>query len=133
MSEVLPRSLRACVAAAIVLLVALRILDFTPPGVVGADAPPDAFSAERARRHIEALATEPRPVGSAAHDRARDAIRAELAALGLEVDVQEATVVGTWWGAPRRRGVDHHGRRAPCRPRALFQGAGGAGAGGQSL
>lgn len=100
MSERLPWPLRACVAAAIVLLVALRILDFTPPGVVGAAAPPEAFSAERARRHIEALATEPRPVGSAAHDRARDAIRAELAALGLEVDLQSTTVVGTWWGAP---------------------------------
>ena len=38
-----------------------------------ANASPADFSAERAFRHIEALAREPRPIGTAAHTRADDA------------------------------------------------------------
>ena len=93
-------TVRVVLAAALVLLAALRILDLEPPPVVGADAPPSAFSAERARRHIDALAAEPRPVGSEAHRRARALLVRELEALGLEVERHTTTVVGTWWGAP---------------------------------
>jgi hypothetical protein len=42
-------------------------------------------------RHVEALAGEPRPIGSGAHDRARDYLMARLEALGLEPQVQSAT------------------------------------------
>lgn len=59
-----------------------------PPEPVPASAPPESFSAERAMEHVRALASEPRPVGSAAHDRARDYVLEGLRALGLEAHVQ---------------------------------------------
>ena len=35
-----------------------------PPGVSRASSPPEVFSAERAMRHVEAIAREPHPLGS---------------------------------------------------------------------
>lgn len=64
-----------------------------PPNPLPASAPPAEFSAERAFRHVEALAREPRPVGTAAHARARNYIMAELKALGLNPKIQETAVV----------------------------------------
>jgi Peptidase family M28 len=63
-----------------------------PPNSLPASAPPAEFSAERAFRHVEALAREPRPVGTAAHARARKYIVGELQALGLSPQIQETTV-----------------------------------------
>jgi hypothetical protein len=62
-----------------------------PPGLP-ASGPPDEFLAERAFRHVEALAREPRPVGTPAHARARKYIVGELQALGLSPQIQETTV-----------------------------------------
>jgi hypothetical protein len=45
---------------------------------------------------LEDLARAPHMPGSAEHDRVRDSTVRALAALGFEVDVQEATVVGVW-------------------------------------
>jgi hypothetical protein len=59
-----------------------------PPEPVPAEAPPEVFSAERALAHVRALATEPRPVASAAHDRARDYVLEGLRELGLDAHVQ---------------------------------------------
>jgi acetylornithine deacetylase/succinyl-diaminopimelate desuccinylase-like protein len=64
-----------------------------PPDSLPASAPLAEFSAERAFRHVEALAREPRPVGTAAHERARKYIVGELQALGLSPQIQETTVV----------------------------------------
>jgi hypothetical protein len=64
-----------------------------PPMPVAASAPPSEFSAERALRHVAALGQETHPVGTAAHARARAYIVGELQALGLDPQVQEATVV----------------------------------------
>ncbi len=94
------RIARVGLALAIVLLIAGRLLDMRPPRVTSEAAPQDTFSAERARRHIEALAQKPRPVGSAAHREARDYLLQKLTELGLEIDVQEASSVGRWWGVP---------------------------------
>jgi hypothetical protein len=56
-------------------------------------ARPEAFSAERAWRHLEALAEMgPRTPGSAGASRAREYLRNELAALGLEVTEQGARI-----------------------------------------
>jgi hypothetical protein len=63
-----------------------------PPDSLPGSAPPAEFSAERAFRHVEALAREPRPVGTAAHARARKYILGELQALGLRPQIQETTV-----------------------------------------
>ncbi len=60
------------------------------PAVQSLDAPPTRFSAERARRVVEAIAGEPRPTGSPAHARAREVLLGEIAALGLEPVQQEA-------------------------------------------
>jgi hypothetical protein len=71
----------------------VMVLSQQPPTPIAASAPPAEFSAERAFRHVEALGQEPRPVGTAAHARARAYIVSELQSLGLEPQIQEATVV----------------------------------------
>jgi len=82
------------IALAVVLVssaLALRI--GRPPAPVPATAPDSAFSAERAMAHVRAIAAVPRPVGTAAHDRARDYVVAALASFGLEPEVQTATAL----------------------------------------
>ncbi|MFS4108948.1 M20/M25/M40 family metallo-hydrolase [Streptomyces sp. PD-S100-1] len=56
-------------------------------------APGDAFSAERALRHVREIARAPRPLGSAEHRRVRAHLVRELTGLGLTCEVQRATVV----------------------------------------
>lgn len=70
------------------------VIDLQPQAPAGVQAPETAFAAERAQRHIEAIAQEPRPMGSDAHARAQDYLVGELEALGVQVEVHEA--VGTW-------------------------------------
>jgi len=53
-----------------------------------AEAPATEFSARRAMAHVEAIAREPHPLGSAAIERVRAYIVAEVEGLGLEVDHQ---------------------------------------------
>ncbi|WP_437670819.1 M20/M25/M40 family metallo-hydrolase [Sorangium sp. So ce131] len=91
---------RLAVALALLALVALRIAQLTPPPVVPASAAPEVFSAERARVHLERIAAEPRPTGSAGHRRARDYLLAELARLGVEAEVQSTSVLSRMWGLP---------------------------------
>jgi len=77
----------------LVLLASLSMyLSQQPPNSLPTSAPPAEFSAERAFRHVEALAREPRPVGTAAHARARNYIVGELQTLGLSPQIQETTV-----------------------------------------
>jgi acetylornithine deacetylase/succinyl-diaminopimelate desuccinylase-like protein len=59
---------------------------------VVASAPQTEYSAGRAFRHVVALSVELRPIGTAAHARAREYILSELRALGLVPQVQ-ATLV----------------------------------------
>ncbi|MGK3991936.1 M20/M25/M40 family metallo-hydrolase [Sorangium sp. So ce1024] len=89
------------VALALLALVALRVAQLgRPPAVVPASAPPEVFSAERAREHIARIAAEPRPTGTAAHRRAREYLLARLAELGARVEVQSASVLSRQWGLP---------------------------------
>ncbi|MGK4003156.1 M20/M25/M40 family metallo-hydrolase [Sorangium sp. So ce1036] len=92
--------LRLAVALALLALVVLRLAELRPPDVVPESAPPGVFSAERALRHLARIAAEPRPTGSAAHRRARDDLLARLSELGVEAEVQRASVLGTRWGLP---------------------------------
>jgi hypothetical protein len=71
----------------------VMVLSQQPLNPLPANAPATDFSAERAFRHVEALAREPRPIGTAAHARARNYIMSELQALGLDPQIQAATVV----------------------------------------
>src|SRR6476659_11287397 len=66
-----------------------------PPVVVPATAPLTEFSAERAMKHVVAIAQRPHPIGSAEHDRVRDYLVAQLRNLGLEPQIQNATGVCT--------------------------------------
>jgi acetylornithine deacetylase/succinyl-diaminopimelate desuccinylase-like protein len=54
------------------------------PQPVPASAPPEAFSAERAHRHIALNCTEPQPAGSLSNDRACRYIQQELEQMGVE-------------------------------------------------
>ena len=56
---------------------------------VGAGAGADVFSAERASQAAAPALVEPRPVGSAANDRAHEELATQLEALGFETRTQE--------------------------------------------
>src|SRR5438128_61969 len=59
---------RAFLLLAMVVVVALGLAPvLSAPAVVPAGAPPAEFSAERAMRYVEAIATEPHAPGSPAH------------------------------------------------------------------
>ena len=82
-----------CLFLFLVLLASSAMyLSQKPPDSLPASTPPAEFSAERAFRHVEALAREPRPVGTAAHAQARNYIGRELWTLGLSPQIQETTV-----------------------------------------
>ena len=66
-----------------------------PPAALSASAPQSVFSAERAMKHVLAIAQRPHPIGSAEHDQVRDYLLAQLRILGLEPQVQNTTGVGT--------------------------------------
>jgi hypothetical protein len=57
------------------------------PRPVPASSPPDAFSAERAHRHIGLNCTEPQPAGSIPNDRACRYIQEELQRMGVETEL----------------------------------------------
>ncbi len=82
-----------------VLIMALAVFagmySVAPPKVTSADASPTEFSAERAMKHISAIAQEPHPVGSLANEQVLYYIVAQLEAMGLNPEVQQATAVVT--------------------------------------
>jgi hypothetical protein len=79
--------------AFLVLLTVFVIYEQSPPRVVPADAPANGYASGRALKHLEVISQSPRPVGSAGHAAARDYILKELAAMGLQPEVQETSVV----------------------------------------
>ena len=66
-----------------------------PPVALAASAQLTSFSAERAMKHVLAIAQRPHPIGSAEHDRVRDYLVEQLSNLGLGPQIQNATGVGT--------------------------------------
>jgi hypothetical protein len=87
---------RAANVLGLILLVALAIVRVSrPPSPIPATAPDTVFSAERALRHVEAIAQRPHPIGSADHARVRDYIVAQLTQLGLHPQLQVTTAIGT--------------------------------------
>src|SRR3954447_21454110 len=75
--------------AALALVAFAEIWSVRPPATRDAAAPATAFSAARAFQQVEAIATEPHPVGSAAQDRVRDHLVSTLRGLGLAPQVQD--------------------------------------------
>jgi peptidase M28-like protein len=87
---------RIGVALGLLVLCAISILQVArPPRAVSATASDTTFSAERAMRHVEQIAQRPHSMGTADHDRVRDYIVAQLSALGLRPQIQQATAIGT--------------------------------------
>lgn len=81
--------------ALVALCVALVYTALTPPRPTPATAPLTAFSAERALRHTRAIAQRPHPTGSLESGRVRSYLIAELVGMGLTVDSQDVTGIGT--------------------------------------
>lgn len=89
---------RRAVAGLVILLVVAGVITGTTlaQGVVSpepASVSVSAFSAERAVRHLEEFAREPRPLGSTANARTERFLADELRAAGLSVEVQHAVGV----------------------------------------
>ena len=82
---------------------ALSLALLRPPAAVPEGAPPAEFSSGRAMKHLREIARAPHPTGTQEHDRVREYIMRELAALGVAPEVQETTAVvraGRAAGAP---------------------------------
>ncbi|MED7929051.1 M28 family peptidase [Nonomuraea sp. LP-02] len=92
-----PRRAVAGLGAALVLACAVLLAAMTDSTMqpLPASAPSGEFSAARARTHLERFATEPRPIGGAAAERARNYLVAQLRAAGLDVEVQRAVGANT--------------------------------------
>ena len=64
-----------------------------PPSARPASAPAGEFSAGRAFQQVEAIATRPHPVGSAAQDQVREHLLTTLRGLGLSPEVQDTVSI----------------------------------------
>ncbi len=88
----------------VVVVAVLTLLSERPPGPVSASAPAQEFSAQRALVALREFATEPRPLGSVASDRARDYLVDALRSAGFSVQTDRAV------GAVSAEGVAAFGR-----------------------
>jgi hypothetical protein len=91
-----PRARGLAAVLAILVLAALGYVSLAsvlPAGARSAGAPAGEFSAARAFRHVQAIATGPHVAGSAANDRVRDYLLSTLRGLGLSPQVQDAITV----------------------------------------
>ena len=83
------RTMLSLIAWCLVLVsIAFGYFSLVPPRAVTADAPATEFSADRAMRHVEAIAREPHPMGTAALDKVRRYLVGELEELGLVPEFQ---------------------------------------------
>ena len=91
---------------ALVLAVAatFSIREQDPPTALSAAAAPDQFSASRAAKYLPAIAARPHPVGSIEHKAVQDYLASQLAAAGVEPQIQNATLV-LGKGPPRVMGT----------------------------
>jgi hypothetical protein len=82
----------ACLLGALLAWLALAPRHLPTPAAPGTAPSASGFSAARAQAHVRALAAAPRPIASRANGQARDYLLAQLRGLGLEPEVQVATV-----------------------------------------
>ena len=71
-----------------------------PPAAEPLDAPADEFSSARAMEHVDRIGQEPHPIGSPENAEVREYIFDELQLLGLDPQVQTATVVDEQYRSP---------------------------------
>jgi hypothetical protein len=92
---------RVVLLLALVLLLSLGLRQLSTPDVVPVTAPATAFSAARAMEQLRVLAAEPRAIGSPGHANAQEYLVDQLRSLGLEPEVQLASV-----GEPGQEGTE---------------------------
>ncbi|MEV4349433.1 M28 family peptidase [Actinoplanes sp. NPDC049596] len=86
-------------SAAVIAVVVFVLAGFAaaravrPPEARAASAPAAEFSAGRAFQQVEAIATRPHPVGSAAQDTVREQLITTLRGLGLSPEVQDTVSI----------------------------------------
>lgn len=81
------------VALLTILYAYLGLLEMTPPAAQPVETADNEFSSARALKHLEAIAQNPHPIGSREHDRVRDYILSQLAAMGVNSEVQKTTAI----------------------------------------
>ena len=96
-----------------------------PPAAVSTDAPTTEFSSGRAMEHVRRIGREPHPIGSPENTEVREYIFGELDSLGLDPQVQTATVVDEEYGSPYTAGAASN---VLARIEGTRGGAGGEGA-----
>jgi len=88
---------RISIALAVILFIGILIFvsvaTVFPPDPVPSNASPAEFSSARAMKHLIAISQSPHPTGSAAQTEVRKYILSQLAALGLNPEVQETTSI----------------------------------------
>ncbi|WP_068618666.1 M20/M25/M40 family metallo-hydrolase [Paenibacillus tuaregi] len=85
--------LKSLVILVIVIAVGfVGLLPIRAPEPLGKDAAADQFSSARAAEKLAVIAKQPHPLGSAAQKEVRDYLLSELRQLGLQPEVQKATV-----------------------------------------
>jgi len=77
------------IAAVLTVSLLLAVLLHRPPRVLGVDAPPGVFSAERAKVHVLAIAKAPRATGTPALEVAREYIHKDLARYNVQISDPE--------------------------------------------
>ncbi|MGE5325749.1 MAG: M20/M25/M40 family metallo-hydrolase [Deltaproteobacteria bacterium] len=82
-----------CAAAYLAGFAILAIYQIQPPKAESADAPATQFSAARASTYLEVIAARPHPTGSPENVSVREYLSKQLTGLGLEPQVEDATVV----------------------------------------
>jgi hypothetical protein len=100
---------------AIFIAIAVAFGGLQPPPAAGADAPIEAFSAERAMVHVRELVKKPHPVGSAGHAAVRDMLVARLRELGLSPEVQKTFTTAQFFGRISGAIVENVVARVPGR------------------
>ncbi|RPI81121.1 MAG: M20/M25/M40 family metallo-hydrolase, partial [Chloroflexi bacterium] len=91
------------------LVTFLVLVQMVPPAVVPASAPATSFSAEQAYEHLKTIARAPHPTGSPESAQVRQYLFDQLAALGLQPEIQSSTSVyhdTGKWGVAGARGIE---------------------------
>ncbi len=95
-------SLKTIVAPVVLLILTVfAVSRMAPPSAGLASAPPEEFSSNRAMTKLQVIASKPHPLGVPAHDEVRDYLLGELAALGVNAEVQATTSVSQRGGTTR--------------------------------
>ena len=88
-------SLKTTVSILLIFLTCLFALKrIMPRAIVNDSVPPQEFSSARALDHLKIISEKPHFVSSSAHEEVREYLVAQLEKLGLEVEIQEAEVLG---------------------------------------